>query len=159
MTKRKRNSFSSDFKAKVALEAIHGVKTLNEIGQEFGVHPVQVGKWKKELQEQASRLFEMKRGPKPVEPSADPEKLYTEIGRLKVELDLLKKSPGSPNEGAQSMDQRKWSTIGCAAMRVGRHQSVDILCSFSGNKPGCRRGGTAGFDRQGIHPASVLWQP
>ena len=38
--------------AKVALEAIQGVKTLNEIGHEFGVHPVQVGKWKKELQEQ-----------------------------------------------------------------------------------------------------------
>jgi transposase-like protein len=94
MTKRKRNSFSSDFKAKVALEAIHGVKTLNEIGQEFGVHPVQVGKWKKELQEQASSLFEIKRGPKPVEPSADPEKLYTEIGRLKVELDWLKKKSG-----------------------------------------------------------------
>ena len=52
MTKRTRKNFSSDFKAKVALEAIQGVKTLNEIGQEFGVHPVQVGKWKKELQEQ-----------------------------------------------------------------------------------------------------------
>jgi len=40
MSQRKRKSFSSDFKAKVALEAIHGVKTLNEIAQEFGVHPV-----------------------------------------------------------------------------------------------------------------------
>ena len=54
MTKKTRKIFSSDFKAKVALEAIQGVKTLNEIGQEFGVHPVQVGTWKKELQEQAS---------------------------------------------------------------------------------------------------------
>ena len=90
MTKRTRKNFSSDFKAKVALEAIQGVKTLNEIGQEFGVHPVQVGKWKKELQEQASTLFDAKRGTKPVEPTADPEKLYTEIGRLKVELDWLK---------------------------------------------------------------------
>jgi transposase-like protein len=44
MTKRTRKNFSSDFKAKVALEAIQGVKTLNEIGQEFGVHPVQVSK-------------------------------------------------------------------------------------------------------------------
>jgi len=90
MTKKTRKIFSSDFKAKVALEAIQGVKTLNEIGQEFGVHPVQVGTWKKELQEQASSLFETKRGPKPVEPAADPERLYTEIGRLKVELDWLK---------------------------------------------------------------------
>ena len=60
MTKRTRKNFSSDLKAKVALEAIQGVKTLNEIGQEFGVHPVQVGKWKKELQEQASSLFDDK---------------------------------------------------------------------------------------------------
>ncbi len=74
----------------MALEAIQGVKTLNEIGPEFGVHPVQVGKWKKELQEQASTLFDTRRGTKPVEPAADPEKLYTEIGRLKVELDWLK---------------------------------------------------------------------
>ena len=94
MTKKTRKIFSSDFKAKVALEAIRGVKTLNEIGQEFGVHPVQVGTWKKELQEQASSLFETKRGPKPVEPAADPERLYTEIGRLKVELDWLKKKSG-----------------------------------------------------------------
>ena len=94
MTKRTRKNFSSDFKAKVALEAIQGVKTLNEIGQEFGVHPVQVGKWKKELQEPASSLFDAKRGPKPVEPAADPERLYTEIGRLKVELDWLKKKSG-----------------------------------------------------------------
>lgn len=94
MSEKKRKSFSSEFKAKVALEAIQGIKTLNEIGQECGVHPVQVGKWKKELQKQASSLFDAKRGPKPVDPSADPEKLYTEIGRLKVELDWLKKKSG-----------------------------------------------------------------
>lgn len=42
MSEKKRKSFSADFKAKVALEAIHGVKTLNEIAQEYSVHPVQV---------------------------------------------------------------------------------------------------------------------
>ncbi len=94
MTKRTRKNFSGDFKAKVALEDIQGLKKQNEIGQEFGVHPVQVSKWKKELQEQASSLFDAKRGTKPVEPTADPEKLYTEIGRLKVELDWLKKKSG-----------------------------------------------------------------
>jgi transposase-like protein len=94
MSEKKRKSFSSEFKAKVALEAIHGVKTLNEIGQEFGVHPVQVGKWKKELQEQASSLFDAQRGTKPADPPEDPEKLYTEIGRLKIELDWLKKKSG-----------------------------------------------------------------
>ncbi len=87
MSTMKSQSFSSNFKAKVALEANHGVKTLNEIAQEFAVHPVQVGKWKKELQEQAASLFEMKRGPKPLDSAADPEKLYSEIGRLTVELE------------------------------------------------------------------------
>jgi len=50
--------------------------------------------WKKELQEQASGLFDAKRGPKPVDPSASPERLYSEIGRLKMELDWLKKKSG-----------------------------------------------------------------
>jgi len=50
--------------------------------------------WKKELQEQASSLFDAKRGPKPADPSASPERLYSEIGRLKMELDWLKKKSG-----------------------------------------------------------------
>ncbi len=94
MSEKKRQTFSADFKAKVALEAIHGVKTLNEIAQEYGVHPVQVSTWKKELQQQASTLFEQKRGPKPVDPIEDPDKLYSEIGRLRMELEWLKKKSG-----------------------------------------------------------------
>ena len=94
MSESKRKNFSSELKAKVALEAIRGVKTVNQIGQEFGVHPTQVGLWKKELQEQASSLIDTKRGPKPVDPSASPERLYSEIGRLKMDLDWLKKKSG-----------------------------------------------------------------
>ena len=59
MSERKRKIFSADFKAKVALGAIHGVKTLNEIAQRNTmVHPVQVSNWKKELQQQAASLFD-----------------------------------------------------------------------------------------------------
>jgi transposase-like protein len=94
MSETKRKNFSGEFKAKVALEAIRGVRTVNQIAQEFGVHPTQVGMWKKELQEQASSLFDAKRGPKPADPSATPERLYSEIGRLKMELDWLKKKSG-----------------------------------------------------------------
>ena len=94
MSETKRKNFSGEFKAKIALEAIRGIKTVNEIGQEFEVHPTQVGMWKKELQAQASSLFDAKRGPKPVDPSASPERLYSEIGRLKMELDWLKKKSG-----------------------------------------------------------------
>ena len=58
------------------------------------MHPTQVGLWKKELQEQASSLFDTRRGPKPTDPSASPSLLYSEIGRLKMELDWLKKKSG-----------------------------------------------------------------
>jgi transposase len=94
VSEKKRKSFSGEFKAKVALEAIREVKTINQIAQEFGVHPTQVGLWKKELQEQAGSLFEARRGPKPVDESASAERLYSEIGRLKMELDWLKKKSG-----------------------------------------------------------------
>ena len=82
-----RKNHSPELKAKVGLEAVRGVKAINEIGQEYGVHPVQVGQWKKAIQEQARTLFEGKRGPKPVATHREPELLYSEIGKLKMELD------------------------------------------------------------------------
>ena len=94
MSEKSRKTFSSQHKAKVALEAIRGTKTLNEIAQEYSVHPTQVGQWKKELLAQASDIFDTKRGPKPEDPSSSPERLYSEIGRLKMELDWLKKKSG-----------------------------------------------------------------
>jgi transposase-like protein len=90
----KRKIHAAQFKAKVGLEALRGVRTINEIGQEYAVHPVQVGLWKKEIQEHACVLFEGKRGPKPVVSHSEPERLYGEIGRLKMELDWLKKKSG-----------------------------------------------------------------
>lgn len=91
---KKRKIHTPEFKAKVGLEALRGVKTINEIGQEYGVHPVQVGQWKKEIQKQSKTLFEGKRGPKPMASYREPELLYSEIGKLKVELDWLKKKSG-----------------------------------------------------------------
>lgn len=119
MSEKKRKIFTGEFKAKVALEAIRGVKPVNEIGQEFGVHPTQVGLWKKELQDQAGSLFDTKRGPKPADPSASPDRLYSEIGRLKMELDWLKKSPGSASRRAQAMGRRQWLAGVDSAMRTG----------------------------------------
>ena len=92
--KKRRKVHSPEFKAKVGLEALKGVKTINEIAQEYGVHPVQVGQWKKAIQEQAKSLFEGKRGPKPVVEHREPERLFSEIGKLKMELDWLKKKSG-----------------------------------------------------------------
>jgi len=91
---KKRKVFSAEFKAKVGLEAVRGVKTLNEIAQDYEVHPMQIGQWKKAIQEQAKTLFEGRRGPMPVASHQEPERLYSEIGRLKMELDWIKKSLG-----------------------------------------------------------------
>ena len=91
---KKRKVHSGEFKAKVGLEALKGVKTINEIAQEYGIHPVMVGQWKREIQDRAGTLFEGKRGPKPVDEHSEPDRLYSEIGRLKVELDWLKKKSG-----------------------------------------------------------------
>ena len=91
---KKRKVHTPEFKAKVGLEAMRGMKTINEIGQAHGVHPVQVGMWKKAIHEQAMTLFEGKRGPQPMAEHKEPERLYSEIGRLKVELDWLKKKSG-----------------------------------------------------------------
>ena len=91
---KKRKVHTPEFKAKVGLEALRGVRTINEIGQDYGVHPGQVGLWKKEIQEQAKTLFAGKRGPQPVAAHREPELLYSEIGKLKVELDWLKKKSG-----------------------------------------------------------------
>ena len=92
--KKKRMSYGPEFKAKVGLEAVRGIKTINEIAQVDGVHPVLVGQWKKEILEQAGKLFEGKRGPKPQETHESEDRLYGEIGRLKMELDWLKKKSG-----------------------------------------------------------------
>jgi transposase-like protein len=94
MSETKRGVLKGTLKAKVALEAIKGVKTANEIAQEYGVHPKQVGQWKKELLENAGSLFDNKRGPKPVNAQSDPERLYAKIGQLNVEVDWLKKKLG-----------------------------------------------------------------
>ena len=94
MTEKNRKVLTGAQKAKVALEAAKGLKTINEIAQEFGVHPTQVGLWKRTLLEQAGQIFETKRGPKPMDAATDPERLYAKIGQLNMELDWLKKKSG-----------------------------------------------------------------
>ena len=136
MNETKRKYFSGEFKTKVALEAIRGIKTVNEIGQEFGVHPTQVGAWKKELLAQASSLFDAKRGPQPADPSASSERLYSEIGQLKMELDWLKKSRGSASRRAQAMGQRHRTTGADPAMRTDRCDAIHRLCAPVGGTTG-----------------------
>lgn len=90
----KRKSFPSEFKAKVALTALKGHQTINEIASEFGVHPTQVNAWKKQLQSSSSEVFGSGRKQQSEDFEAEREKLYSQIGRLKVEVDWLKKKIG-----------------------------------------------------------------
>ena len=91
---KKRRVHSAEFKGKVGLGAVRGVKTINEIAQEHDVHPQLVTQWKKEILENAGALFDVKRGPKPVDESSPEDKLYSEIGKLKMQVDWLKKKLG-----------------------------------------------------------------
>ena len=70
------------------------MKTINQIAQAHGVHPIQVGQWTREIQVQTKNLFEGKRGPQPVSAESAPDRLYGEIGPLKMELEWLKKKSG-----------------------------------------------------------------
>jgi len=84
--------FESAFKARVALEAIKGHKTMSELASVFGVHGTQIATWKKQALTELPRIFS---GPRPDhDPAADEAlvaTLYQQIGQLKVELDWLKK--------------------------------------------------------------------
>jgi putative transposase len=88
---RTRRRFDSGFKAKVALEAVRELKTLSEIAQQFKVHPNQVTLWKKQLLVGAERAFEGDNGKSSKSEEPEASELYEQIGRLKVELEWLKK--------------------------------------------------------------------
>ena len=90
----KRKKFSSDFKARVALEAIKGEKTMAEIASIYEVHPNVVGQWKKQVLEQLPEIFSNGKRRRQDDESALRDRLYQEIGQLKVELDWLKKKTG-----------------------------------------------------------------
>ena len=89
-----RKQYSPKFKARVAVEAIRGEHTLNQLGARFHVHPIQVGQWRKTALEQLAELFVDGRKRKRSDGEVEKEALYEEIGRLKMELDWLKKKVG-----------------------------------------------------------------
>lgn len=92
-----RRRHSSEFKARVALEAVKGQKTLNELASEFGVHPVQIAQWKRQLVEGSAATFEGGGSGSRKERAQEAliEQLYQQIGQLKVEVDWLRKKGSS----------------------------------------------------------------
>ncbi len=89
-----RKIYSADFKAKVALAAIKGQQTINEIASNFSVHPNQVTQWKKQALEAIPDSFSAHRARAARSDEELKAQLYQQIGQLKVELDWLKKKAG-----------------------------------------------------------------
>ena len=83
--------FESAFKARVALEAIKGHKTIPELVSTFGVHSTQISNWKRQALAEFPRLFSEPRSTRNGSDEALVSMLYQQIGQLKVELDWLKK--------------------------------------------------------------------
>lgn len=90
----KRKKYSDEFKARVALDAIKGHKTVNELASEYGIHPNQIGQWKKKLIEGSAEIFSRKKDRDAEANEQEKDKLYRQIGKLQVEVDWLKKTAG-----------------------------------------------------------------
>ena len=91
---RKRRKHSGQFKFKVALAAAKGDKTINEIASEYNLHTTQISNWKKRLLTEGPVVFNSRTARQLQEQEARETELYEQIGRLKMELEWLKKKAG-----------------------------------------------------------------
>ena len=94
MDQKIRSMHAAGFKAKVALEAIKETKTIAELAGMYSVHTTQITKWKKKALEGLSEIFSDQKQQKKKDNDALIQELYQQIGRLKVEVDFLKKKMG-----------------------------------------------------------------
>jgi putative transposase len=92
--KKGRRNHSAEFKARVALEAVKGIKSMSELASEFEVHPNQITKWKKQVLAELPGIFNDRRKREADGEEALKARLYQQIGQLQVELDWLKKKTG-----------------------------------------------------------------
>jgi transposase len=90
----KSRRFSDEFQAKVALEAIKGQRTANELAQEFGIHVNQINLWKKQLLEVAPKVFRRGKDREAERLERERDQLYRKVGQLQVEVDWLKEKTG-----------------------------------------------------------------
>lgn len=86
-----RKQFTNEFKAKVAMEALKGIKTMSELASEYGVHPTQIASWKGQLKDHASEVFGNPHDKSSKEQKELIDQLYKNIGRMQIENDWLKK--------------------------------------------------------------------
>ena len=92
--KTQRKTHSAEFKGRLAVEAIRGFKTINELAAEYGVHPNQISMWKAQLLQAVPGVFSGRTDQREKEAEELRDQLYQQIGKLQVELDWLKKKVG-----------------------------------------------------------------
>ena len=92
---RKRKVHSCGFKAKVALAALKELETASQLAGRFGVHPSQIHQWKRQLQDGAESLFGEVGRPRKASEEVSQAELFEQIGRLKMELEWVKKKVGA----------------------------------------------------------------
>jgi transposase-like protein len=90
----KRKHHPAPLKAKAALAAVKGEKTINELASQFGVHPTLIHGWKKQLLEGVEQIFSGGTKATSTDVEAEKAELFEQIGRLKMELEWLKKKVG-----------------------------------------------------------------
>ncbi len=100
---KKRKTYDDQFKARVALEAVKGEKTVAQIASEYGVHPSQVRQWKKYLLSVLPELISDQRKRTDEERDKVEAELYRQIGQLKVENEWLKKNFSNFSRGGEAV--------------------------------------------------------
>ena len=89
-----RKKHSKELKARIALDAIKGQKTMSELASEYGVHSNQIGRWKKQLLESAPDIFTGGKDKEAEKKEVERDRLYKKVGQLQIEVDWLKKKTG-----------------------------------------------------------------
>src|ERR1700756_699228 len=155
--KRTRKKHNAAFKAKVALAAVKGDRTIAELGSEFGVHPNQIYNWKKQLLDGAASVFEG--GGSAAEGTSNEAQvdiLYRQIGQLKVENDFLARKLGNePGGTARDGRAREPGAAGIPAMPVTGGVALGSLPEAGRGER--RRSCNDGADRSAVSGSAVLW--
>ena len=89
---KQRRQYTAEFKFQVAMEATCSTKTVSQIASEYGVHPTQVSDWKHQLLDEGPKVFAQQPNRQARDAAKTETELYEQIGRLKMELEWLKKS-------------------------------------------------------------------
>ncbi len=129
-----RKRYSAEEKTRVAVEAIKGQKTINELAAEYGVHPTQITQWKKQALEEMSTGFSGGRERRERTDEALVASLYQEIGQLKMEMDWLKKSPSGVWRKKGADPARTRSDQHCTTVRAAWTGALKLLPTDAGKR-------------------------